>query len=269
MLPDSVGLQLTSVKALIIVPVLALGTVPFAILKPFKTNESLIDRMSISIAPSLFEIRPASDEGEWSPVFNKSLIVGNPYFTAKALIDWDIPPLPGAEREARTISRLVNTPVLLGKDATKTAVMARVSDVDFLYFATHGVSNSMNSRVNSFLILSGTDRETGFWNMEEILNQHYKARLAVLSACQTGLGETYKGGIMALGRTFQVAGVPRVVMSLWNVDDNATVYLMEAFVGNLQKNSPAESLQQAMLKTRKKYPNPSKWASFVLFGTPK
>src|SRR5580765_6414699 len=52
LLPDSVGLQLTSVKALIIVPVLALGTVPFAILKPFKTNESLIDRMSISIAPS-------------------------------------------------------------------------------------------------------------------------------------------------------------------------------------------------------------------------
>ncbi len=269
LLPANISARLGTVKALIIVPVLSLGTVPFAILKPFKkTNEVLIDRMSICLAPSLFEIRPA-DEAQWSMDFSSPLIVGNPVYTDRAKKDWDIPALPGAEKEAKNIAEIIHAKsVLVGKDATKAAVLNQASDADLLYFATHGVSDYRNSRNNSFLILSGSADDTGFWNMEEILQKRYKAKLAVLSACQTGLGETYRGGIMALGRTFQVAGVPRVVMSLWKVDDDATAYLMEAFVFNLKKSNPAVSLREAMLKARKKFTDPSKWAAFVLFGTP-
>jgi CHAT domain-containing protein len=250
LLPASVGTQLTSVKALIIVPVLSLGTVPFAILKPFNSKEFLIEKMSISIAPSLFDIGQEKSE-KWSSVFIKPLIVGNPNPTNQTR--WSIPPLAGAEKEAKSISKLINasSSPLIGNQATRAAVMAVVEDADFLYFATHGISDNKDSRTNSFLVLTEIEGDTGFWTMEEILKKHYKARLAVLSACQTGLGETYKGGVMALGRTFQVAGVPRVVMSLWKVDDNATADLMQAFVQNLQINVPSEALRQAMLQTKK------------------
>lgn len=73
---------------------------------------------------------------------------------------------------------------------------------------------------------------------------------------------------MSLGRTMQVAGVPRVVMSLWNVSDEATVDLMKSFISHLQGDVPAEALRQAMLETRKTHPNPAHWAAFVYFGLP-
>jgi CHAT domain-containing protein len=58
-------------------------------------------------------------------------------------------------------------------------------------------------------------------------------------------------------------------MSLWNVDDNATAYLMSRFMFHLQKKhrfTPAEPLRLAFLDTKKKFPKPSQWASFSLFG---
>ena len=91
----------------------------------------------------------------------------------------------------------------------------------------------------------------------------------VLSACQSGLGFNHDGGVIGLARSFQKAGVPRVVMSLWSVSDEATLYLMDHFQLQAMANVPAEALRLAMLDTRKKYPDPALWAAFTLFGTPR
>src|SRR5207237_1170835 len=72
--------------------------------------------------------------------------------------------------------------------------------------------------------------------------------LAVLSACQTGLGEAAGGeGLLGLQRAFQVAGTRAVVASLWSVDDEATRKLMERFYENLwgKKMSKLEALREA------------------------
>ena len=74
--------------------------------------------------------------------------------------------------------------------------------------------------------------------------------LALLSACETGLGNVAGGeGLLGLQRAFQVAGARSVVASLWQVSDDATRALMERFYDNLwqKEMSRLESLREAQL----------------------
>jgi CHAT domain-containing protein/tetratricopeptide (TPR) repeat protein len=98
---------------------------------------------------------------------------------------------------------------------------------------------------------------------------------AVLSACDTGLGEIKAGeGVFGLRRAFQIAGARTVIMSLWSVDDQATRLWMRAlYEGRLQKHlSTADAMHQAslsVLRTRRargQSTNPFYWAGFVAAG---
>jgi tetratricopeptide (TPR) repeat protein/CHAT domain-containing protein len=77
-----------------------------------------------------------------------------------------------------------------------------------------------------------------------------RLELAVLSACETGLGELTGGeGVQGLVRAFHLAGCPTVVASLWSVDDNATAALMTVFYDGLwsKGKTPLEALRRAQL----------------------
>lgn len=262
LLPREMACALSAVRHLIIVPVRDLGTVPFAALRPFDTASSLIDRMSVTIAPGLTEV--SSEERAWSADFRQPLLVGNPYLSPSA--GWES--LDNAEREAQFVGRFLKATPLVGREATRDAVLTKAAGADFLYFATHGAADPAHPLEGGFLVLSGLKGTESLWTAREIQETRLRARLAVLSACQTGLGKTHDAGIIGLARSFQLAGVPRVVMSLWSVYDDATAELMQAFVRHLRTLAPAEALRQAMLEVRRRRPDPAEWASFVIFGTP-
>jgi hypothetical protein len=265
LLPPPVAEHLNSVRHLIVAPILGVGTVPFAILRPFKSDTFLIEKMSVSVAPNLFDVE--DDTPAWTPRYKNPLVIGNPYFPRDA--NWRVPPLPGAEDEARAIGKMINARAVVGRRATKRAVLARAARADFLYFATHGIASSDNPLVGGFLFLTARTLTRGFWTAQEIQSSRLRAQIAVLSACQTGLGRIHDAGVIGLSRAFQIAGVPRVVMSLWSVNDQATAELMKAFVKHLRSNMPSEALRLAMLEVRRTRPQLSHWASFVLFGTPR
>jgi CHAT domain-containing protein/Tfp pilus assembly protein PilF len=154
------------------------------------------------------------------------------------------------------------------------ATSPQLSQYRMVHFATHGLLNSETPELSGVVLSLVNDKgepENGFLRLQEIFNLNLSADLVVLSACKTGLGKDIQGeGLVGLTRGFMYAGAPRVVVSLWNVDDRATALLMSEFYrGILQKRlSPAVALRQAQqaLMQQPEYQAPYYWAAFTLQG---
>jgi CHAT domain-containing protein len=150
----------------------------------------------------------------------------------------------------------------------------RPSDYRYIHFATHGYLDTGHPALSA-LVLSQLDRqgnpEDGFLRVNDIYNTRLNADLVVLSACETGLGEEVRGeGVMGLTRAFLYAGAPRVIVSLWSVNDRATAELMGNLYRALLRDgmTPTGALRQAQLTLRKQkqWQSPYYWAAFVQQG---
>ena len=168
------------------------------------------------------------------------------------------------------VANRYRTDPLLGEQATEDAVRARAGTSDLLYFATHGRADAKDPLDEGFIALAKGNDGNGLWTAREVQDQHLeRAKLVVLSACQTGLGKTHDFGVIGLARAFQLAGVPRVVMSLWSVPDYGTYALMDHFTVHLQSEPPAQALREAIQDVRKMGFGPATWAAFSIFGVPR
>ncbi len=112
-----------------------------------------------------------------------------------------------------------------------------------------------------------TGREDGILTAYEISHLDLSSTsLAVLSACQTGLGDIRGNeGVYGLQRALSMAGVKNLVVSLWEVPDLETMELMDSFYNHLVKgNLPESAFRKAQNEMKEKYRDqPSLWAGFV------
>jgi len=186
--------------------------------------------------------------------------------------------LPGSRQEAEAIAALAppaETRVDLDFDASRTEALSdRLSAYRIVHFATHGVIDAEHPALSG-LALSMVDRsgqpQAGFLHLHDIYNLRLNADLVVLSGCRTALGKEVRGeGLIGLTRGFLYAGAPRVVASLWRVEDQATAALMTRFYRSLwiEKLRPAEALRAAQLAVsrERRWRDPYFWAGFVLQG---
>ena len=89
--------------------------------------------------------------------------------------------------------------------------------------------------------------------------------LVVLSACGTASGDDSVNSIYGLQRAFKMSGARTVVMSLWNVNDEATSLMMKSFYTFLMSGNPKrEAFRRAMMTVREKYRDPYYWAPFIM-----
>ena len=188
--------------------------------------------------------------------------------------------LPFSRQEADSIASFIprtDSLKAIGFQANlATATNPNMSDYRIVHFATHALVNP-NRPFLSGLLLSLVDQQgkpqDGFLSLNEIYNMHLTADLVVLSACQTATGKEVKGeGIIGLARAFMYAGTPRVIASLWKVDDAATAEMVKRFYRGLlvEKLRPAAALQKAQFEMSKSklWASPYYWAGFVLQGEP-
>ena len=120
----------------------------------------------------------------------------------------------------------------------------------------------------------GGAEQDGFLWAHEVYNLRLPAELVVLSGCRTGLGKEIKGeGLVGLTRGFMYAGSARVLVSLWDVSDEASAALMARLYKAMlnEHRQPAAALRAAQIEilNERRWQAPYYWAAFVLQGEPR
>jgi CHAT domain-containing protein/tetratricopeptide (TPR) repeat protein len=237
-------------EVLVLSPSGPLTNVPFHALHV--DGSALLDRNPVAYLPSLSLMRTLRRRPPG--LGTSAFVLGDP-----------LGDLPYAREEARDIAARLGAPLLLGTEATVQAVLDAVPRARILHAACHA-RFSAEDPLASGLALSG-GRLTG----REILRQDWQAlQLAVLSACETGVGRPSPADeTLGLTRALLFAGAPALVMSLWRVPDASSAMIMSAFYdGILADVRPIDALRDAMLAARAR-PGGNRldrWAGFCLIG---
>ena len=191
--------------------------------------------------------------------------------------------LPAAEQEITAIADFYSEAELLrGPDATEERVRASdLGRVDTVHLAVHAEANSSRPSESALLLeRTGDDPLTdGRWTAGELARLTLDARLVVLSACGSALGDPVHGeGYLGLTRSILLAGADQVVASLWRVADESTAELMIAFHRErlatptaAENSSSSSSSARALSRAQRSllegdFAHPYYWAPFILNG---
>ncbi|HTY79659.1 MAG TPA: CHAT domain-containing tetratricopeptide repeat protein [Candidatus Bathyarchaeia archaeon] len=244
----------------VIVPHGVLHYLPFPALRS-PNGRWVVEDFAVSTLPSASVLRYLAGKGTAAPA--KALVMGNPDLGAELALPW-------AEREARMVGqRERDATVLVRGDATEAQAKQLLGSVGLIHFATHGELNESDPLSSAVLLVPGGG-EDGRLEVREVFGLDLRARLVVLSACETGLGKLSSGDeLVGLQRAFLYAGTPAVVTTLWKVDDRASYELVRAFYQRLDTAGPLDALREAQLETQRIFPHPFSWAAFGLAGVPR
>jgi CHAT domain-containing protein len=240
--------QHLNAEHLIFVPHGALHFLPFHALRD--GEEYLCDTHTISYAPSA-TVFALCQEKTGSDVPN-SLVMGIPDERAPHILN-----------EVQSVATLLPHPELfLGPQATSQILRERGSASNLLHIATHGTYRQDNP------MFSGIRLGDGYLNLYDLYQIRLPAKLVTLSGCATGMNFVSAGDeLLGLQRGLFCAGASSLLLSLWDVHDESTSSLMEAFYRNyVQTGDMAGALQSAMKHLRRQNPHPYFWAPFVLVG---
>lgn len=197
--------------------------------------------------------------------------------------------LPGTKIETEQIYDMISSRCKTAKHTESKATKNKFkqlsgSRMDIVHIATHGFFEKKdgiyisdeNPLSSSGLYFAGA--QNTLWNMDvnkgddgiltayEISQLDLRGlKLAVLSACETGLGILDQDGVFGLQRGFKQAGAKSILMSLWKVDDEATRLLMTSFYRNLiNGDNQYDALRKAKDDIKRQYEDPKYWAAFIL-----
>jgi CHAT domain-containing protein len=186
--------------------------------------------------------------------------------------------LPGTATEAIQVAALYGATPLLGSAATEPAVRKLIPYASVIHLATHGyflpslpmASGVMLATPEKEPEIGETDNDGVLQAFEFSGKLRLDANLVVLSACETGRGESVRGeGLIGLTRSLQIDGARTVVATHWRIDDRASSDLMVSFHRKVRNGIALdEALREAMAQVQRKPTTrePYYWAAFFLTG---
>ena len=252
-----------------IVPDGPLFQVPFAAIKDHHSRY-LSERFSIRLIPSLTSLKVMAECPQGYHSRTGALLVGDPWVQNVRIKSERLKPLPCAKEEVEMIGRILKTDPLTGKRATKAEVLSRLNSVALVHIAAHGSSETGEIVLSPNPTSSKKPKEADFLlKMKDVLDANLRAQLVVLSCCHSGRGEIKAEGVVGIARAFLGAGARSVLVSLWAIDDKATMDFMRHFYQHfLEGNRASESLSHAMkcLRESDDFSDVKYWAPFVLIG---
>lgn len=228
-------------STLLVVPHAELHYLPFgALLRSRAPEQYLIERYDVVVLPSA---------SIWTTIEHRARPVPERVLALAPSRDQ----LPGSEVEMAVVRETFGAggTILSGPGATEAAFRTAGGDYDILHLATYGRLNKVNP-LFSFVTLNPGNGEDGRLHVFEIFDLQLRARLVVLSACETGLGSGALADVppgddwVGLVRAFLYAGANTVVATLWPVEDRSTAELMSQFYRELARGAePSTALARA------------------------
>lgn len=283
--------ELTQIEHLIIIPDRELGYIPFEVLLPTVPSQELGDYQNFDYLINRYTFSYNYSAALWldnaavssNKNNNKIFGIAASYQTdsvstlgrssSEIALRKKLLPLPEAQKEIATLEKEFKGLFVYNNQASERILKKNVNQYAVLHLALHGILDE-NKPILSSLALTedGDSIENNFWQAYEISKMDLNADLVVLSACETGYGRFETGnGIASLARSFMYAGVPSLIVSLWQVNDRATAIIMELFYQNLANGmtKPA-ALRQAKLAYIQRAEgiagNPAFWSPFIQIG---
>lgn len=272
---------LDKTKVLCIVPDKVLHFLPFCALVSQVTGKYLVEEFRLQQSPSATIFVDCSEQAvqKTARTDERLLSIGDPSFDGGAFPT--LRRLPSAGREAEAITAFYKPHRLLLRDnAREPAVKSEIVKANVAHFALHYVVDERFSLLSKMVLATGRGgdarnrEDDGVWQIHEIYKMRLPlTRLVILSACQTGIEQQYRGeGAVSMARPFITAGVPLVVASLWPVDSQSTERLMVSFhrYRTRDRFPTAEALRRAQLELLggqdTRYRQPYYWAAFTAIG---
>lgn len=282
-----VAAKLDSGQSLHIVTDGVLAQLPFSALKVPGQNRYLTEDFALVVNPSASVLvkaltlarrqasmpRTAANEsffGLSNPRFSREQFPGLPVLPAA---DEEVNKAKSFYTQAQTVSR---------EQATERALVKQMSNHQLVHIATHVLVNSEAPSLSTIVLarenirkgIAVSSANDGALRAHEISHLRLPStRLVILSGCRSAVGDYTRGeALSALAQGFFAAGVPAVVASLWDVDDDSTAALMQAFhfQHRVKQKSFAAALSEAqrtLIKAAEaKQQHPYYWAAFALLG---
>ena len=245
-----------------VVPHGVLHYVPFSVLAD-RDGRLVVDRFVTALLPAAATLLESREHVRDA---RRGVLVAAP----------DAAGLEFTREEAQTISRLSGPHglVLLGSEATETAIKRAAARFARVHLATHGSLNRINPLLSSLEFAPDADND-GHLQVFEILALPLSARLTVLSACQTALAagaasdEPPGDEFIGLTQAFLSAGSEAVLASLWSINDRATVDVMRGVYARPAGQGIAKTLADVQREWHGRgaaVAHPYYWAAFVVVG---
>jgi len=181
--------------------------------------------------------------------------------------------LPFARQEAKFVTEITGGRLFENAEAKESTFKKESADYDILHLAMHTILNDRDPMQSTLIFSPEADTlEDRYLKTYEVYGLPLKAKMVVLSSCNTGSGILFTGeGILSLARGFTYSGSQSVVMSMWEIEDRSGTEIVKMFYENIKKGyTKSASLRKARIEYLKNSDqlrsHPYFWSALIVYG---